>query len=528
MRPLYAAQFEIVPRGSATSGEVSREVLQTVASWVAEWYLRRKTTSIEIPVDGGSLHPREGHEILVSRSLSTDGRVSRSAISWSYPDDNDGNLLWHSNCEVSEFGGLVEFSLQLLLDSTQFYIAPVEFDLRRPRVIATLMRQFECVHGDTRLSLEPNGLSAQGVTDFVRKRLHSKQRRLPIVLVSRTPSSNKWLIDPTDLADPLAGIAEVHVLEDKWASYALTDEIGKLYSCYNGAVRLYWPDFDPTEAPYSPVYTPDRLQGLGPRLATNLFRQLSAISTFRYVPGPVAVDAADFLQDQQQKELDRIRKAAQERGDYSELLDLADKEISTLQKQFQETRQENENLRASLQLSQENLHAVWQTQEDRREAAATEVVPEEAEFEPVSVEEAVRAAQAQFAETLDFPESAFESAGDSPFKQPKKVYQALLAMHEVCQAWKRSRKTRTPMGSLEQCFASKGFTYTPRESMTSRGKWAEEYAMLYAGERVSIEPHLALGKGGPDTCLRIHFYPDEKTEQYVIAHVGRHKTNTRS
>src|SRR6266849_586681 len=180
MRPLYAVQFEIVPRGSASSGEVSKEVLQTVASWVAEWYLRRKTTFIEIPVDGGTLQPRENHEITVVRSLSSDGHVSRSTITWSYPDDNDGNLLWHSKCEISEYSGLLEFSLQLLLDSTQFYIAPVEFNLGRPRVIATLLRQFECIHGDTRLSLEPSGLSAQGVPDFLQKRLHSKQRRLPI------------------------------------------------------------------------------------------------------------------------------------------------------------------------------------------------------------------------------------------------------------------------------------------------------------------------------------------------------------
>jgi len=526
MRPLYAVQFEIVPRGSASSGEVSKEVLQTVASWVAEWYLRRKTTFIEIPVDGGTLQPRENHEITVVRSLSSDGHVSRSTITWSYPDDNDGNLLWHSKCEISEYSGLLEFSLQLLLDSTQFYIAPVEFNLGRPRVIATLLRQFECIHGDTRLSLEPNGLSAQGVPDFLQKRLHSKQRRLPIVLVSRTVVSDKWLVDPSELADRLAGIAEVYVLDDKWAAYALSNEIGKLYTCYNGAVRIYWPDFDPKRAPYSPIYLPERIHGVGTRLVESLFRQLSAISTFRYVPGPVAIDATEFLQEQQRKDLEGIRRAAQERGDYAELLELADKEISALQMQFQAARQENESLRANLQLLQENLQAVWRTQEDRRGITTVESPPEEPE--PVSVAEAVRLGQTQFPDTLAFQESALESALESPFKQPKKVYLALLAMHEVCQSWRQSRKTRTPIGSPEQSFAKKGFVYKARESMTSKGKWGDEYEMLYEGNRVSIEQHLALGKGGPDTCLRIHFYPDESTGKYVIAHVGRHKTNTRS
>ena len=111
--------------------------------------------------------------------------------------------------------------------------------------------------------------------------------------------------------------------------------------------------------------------------------------------------------------------------------------------------------------------------------------------------------------------------------QYKKVYQALLAIHEVCLAWRQSRKSKTPMGTFEQAFRAKGFVYKSRESMTSTGKWAEEYEIFYRNERVSIEPHVALGKGGPDTCPRIHFYVDEQEDRFIIAHVGRHKTNTR-
>lgn len=528
MRPLYAIQFEVIPHGSVSSGELSTEVLRTIGSWVSEWYLMRKTTTIDFPVEGGTLQPRDGHEVTVSRRLSSNARVSHSTVSWSYPYENDGNILWHSRCEISEFDGQVEFSLQLSLDSIQFYIAPVEFDLKRPRVIGTLIKQFDCVYGDTHLSLEPRGVATQQVGEFVHRRLYSMQRRLPIVLISRTPVSGKWIVDPAELAERLAGIAEIYALDDKWAAYALTDQIGKLYGCYNGAVRVYWPDFDPNESTYSPIYVPERLQVRGARLVEDLFRQFSAISTFRFVPGPVAIDAVEFLESQKQKELEKIRTAAQERGDYEELLQVADDENSGLSIQLKAARLENDNLRANLQLSQENLRAVWRTNEDRRDIVSTETLPEETEVEPSSVEEAVHSARTHFSDTLVFQESAVESARESPFKQPKKVYQALLAMHEVCQSWRQSRSTKTPIGSPEQGFASKGFTYKARESMTSKGKWADEYAMTYRGNRVSIEQHLALGKGGPDTCLRIHFYTDEREQKYVIAHVGRHKTNTRT
>jgi hypothetical protein len=523
MRPLYAVQFEVASLKSDPTLDVAEEAFRTVQSWIVEWYLFRKRIQIEFPAAGGHFNPCQGHELIVRREQSQLGDVRHSTVSWSYPDENDGNLLWHSRCEVSKFGGLAEFSFQLLLESTQFYIAPVEFRLQRPRLITTLLREYVCTHGDDRLSTEPRSLFAQGVVDFVQMHLQSRSRRLPIVVVSRTALLDKWLVDPAEVADRLAGIAEVYVLDDKWAGYALSNEVGKIYSCYNGAVRLYWPDFDPGASPYSPVYTPDKVRDLGSRLVEIIFRQLAAISAFRFVPGPIAVDARDFLEEQKITELESIKKAAQERGDYEQFVQMWEKENAELRKTLGQLKDENADLRAGLQLSQDNLRAVWHAQEEVEGIETGEPAPEEG---PESIEEAVRKAQSNFTETLIFLESARTSAEDSPFKQPKRAFQALLAMHEVCQEWRKSRKEKVPIGLLEQRFAAKGFNYKPRESMTSRGKWGGEYEATYQGRKVSIEQHLALGKGGPDTCLRIHFYTDDKEEKYVVAHVGRHKTNT--
>jgi hypothetical protein len=524
MRPLYAIQFQVASPKSDDTLDVAEETLRAVDSWISQWYLFRKGIKIEFPAAGGHLNPCRSHELTVSQGGSQLDQVSHSTVSWSYPDENDGNLLWHSRCEVSKFGGLTEFSFQLLLESTQFYIAPVEFKLQRPRLIATLLRQFVCTHGDERLSVEPRSLSAQGVPEFAKTHLLSRSRRLPIIVVSRTPISEKWLVDPVELADRLAGIAQAYVLDNQWAGYALSEEVGKIYSCYNGAVRLYWPDFDPEASSYSPVYTPDKVRELEGRLVGIIFGQLAAISAIRFVPGPIAVDAVDFLAEQKRKELESIKKAAQERGDYEEFVQMWEKENAELKQQLRQLQEENVDLRAGLQVSQDNIRAMWRAQEGE-EIGTAEPVPEE-EADPESIEEAVKLAQSRFSETLVFLDSAITSAKDSPFKRPKRVSQALLAMHEVCKEWRRSRQEKVAIGPLEQHFEDKGFTYKPRESMTSKGKWSVEYEATYRGRRVPIEQHLALGKGGPDACLRIHFYTDIEENKYVIAHVGRHKTNT--
>jgi hypothetical protein len=425
MRPLYAVQFEVAsPKSDATS-DVAEGTLQAVQSWISDWYLFRKGIKIELPFAGDHLSPCQSHELRISREVSQRGEVSHSTVSWSYPGENDGNLLWNSRCEVSKFYGLTEFSFQILLESTQFYIAPVEFKLQRPRLIATLLREFVCTHGDERLSTDPRSLSAQGVADFVQMHVLSRSRRLPIVVVSRTALSDKWLVDPAELADRLAGIAEVYVLDDKWAGYALSDEVGKIYSCYNGAVRLYWPDFDPEASPYSPVYTPDRVRVLGGRLVETIFRQLAAISAFRFVPGPIAVDALDFLGEQKRKELESMKRAAQELGDYEQFVQMWEKENAELKKNLGQLKEENAELRAGLQLSQENLGAMWRAQEEIEGIGTAEVATEE---EAESIEESVLMAQSNFSETLVFLESALTSAQDSPYKHPKRVSQALLAM----------------------------------------------------------------------------------------------------
>jgi hypothetical protein len=203
---------------------------------------------------------------------------------------------------------------------------------------------------------------------------------------------------------------------------------------------------------------------------------------------------------------------------------MSEDENAGLKEKLRHLQEENADLRAGLQLSQDNLRAMWRVGETE-EVRTAESIPEE-EAQPESIEEAVRIAESNFSETLVFLESAITSAKDSPFKQPKKVYRALFAMHEVCQEWRKSRSEKVTIGLLEQRFTVKGFKYKPKESMTSTGKWTSEYKAMYEGRKVPIEQHLILGNGGPDTCLRIHFYTDNQKAKYVIAHVGRHKTNT--
>lgn len=70
--------------------------------------------------------------------------------------------------------------------------------------------------------------------------LRSATRALPIIVVSQNEGETLWPRLAENLAYDLAGLVHVVAVDDE-ATWALTDALGKLQSCYRGAVRLYWP-----------------------------------------------------------------------------------------------------------------------------------------------------------------------------------------------------------------------------------------------------------------------------------------------
>ncbi|MFI1765299.1 hypothetical protein ACH41H_25015 [Streptomyces sp. NPDC020800] len=76
-------------------------------------------------------------------------------------------------------------------------------------------------------------------------------RILPLVLVTTSPShGDKPLLDPAELGEQLEGRADVAVLADQAASWALGAALPEKWSTYGGALRIFWADAterDPVE-----------------------------------------------------------------------------------------------------------------------------------------------------------------------------------------------------------------------------------------------------------------------------------------
>lgn len=507
----YAVQCDVRPITGAAA-DVPWQLRSHIARWMVDWYRRQNVAVTSLPIEGGGSAPIPGHEIRIA-SVTAEGAY-RWVLDWRYPTPEDSGMDWETRCLLASVDGTTELGISRRILSREFRIAPITAEFRQPRLVRSILDAFSCHVGSRPLVTKPRPVSATETDAFVADLLDAG-RRIPIIALTKDPFSGKTAVDADQLAETLVGLAEVAVLDDKWATFALSEEVGKWLSVYLGALRVYWPGFRRDVDPYAhPLFLPERLSELFPRgIVASLFEWLAEWSAVRHAPGEVAREADRRIDADRRNEIDRVRSAGKPDRDTDRVFDELTKQVESLQ---------SENVR---------LHA--QVADLERSLASRAVAGVGGGNEPsvddvVTVEAAVSRAAESFGERLMFLRSAFDSASDSPYLRPARVLLALEAIDDVCRLRSEAKRKRESIGPLEQVFRARGFDYRPRESMTAKGKWSEDYRATWKGRSVTVEQHLALGTGSPENCLRIHFFIDDESDKFVIAHVGRHKTNTRS
>ena len=142
-------------------------------------------------------------------------------------------------------------------------IMPASVDVRCPRIVRELLSLSGAwYHGSSvlRPKLDVQGFDAG---EGLAAEIEHAGRSVPVVVVSTLDGSVVLPGLDATLAYDLAGLANV-ALVDEDASWALTDVLGSSFSCYSGAVRLYWPHFSPKQDRFfHPLWTGDRLLSFG-------------------------------------------------------------------------------------------------------------------------------------------------------------------------------------------------------------------------------------------------------------------------
>ena len=391
-------------------------------------------------------------------------------------------------------------------------VAPAEVKVRAPRFI----REVVALPCSWTVGTKGEGVFAHPFNidaddlPMLDELLVSPVRRLPLVMVSEHGGETLAGDLHERLAHDLCGIGHVVRLSTD-ASWALTESRGREWSCYNGAVRLFWPiRAGMGDYRSHPLWTYDQLadrfdteQDAREHLRASLARRVLEASTF--VTDDPAFD--DFAVARSRVALEHARAAADEEGDYRELAKAYAVDNVQLRAALDEQRSLVETLRRQL----ESLPIVDSTDLDS-----------EVEAPPGTVAEAVAIARRELSGNVAIGVETAEdiaqlNAGAGP---PDKILRYLRTLGDLASALAQG----TIRLSVPQWLKMRNVECSVDSEITKASEKGRRFRTRKVnGETVDCEYHLKpVDKVRPDMCARIYFATATTAPFVKVGYIGRH------
>lgn len=482
-----------------------------ICSEVDAWIAAKGTTD----TDSNEFHFLDGRiGALAKENLaSNDSNVGITSLE---EPINSGRL--RTEITVSRMGSLLQVYVELRVASLANNLGPINVEIRCPSVVRRILAAHgEWKLGETPLVATPVEFHGESGGQNLVSILWHPDRNLPIVCVSQDdegPIEEEFAIK---LAADLTGLAIVAQV-DSAASWVMTNTKGQEWSCFNGAVRLFWPRLREESEPFiHPLWTKSTLlrqsinsKEASQRLRRQLRRRILGISAF-------AVNESEESRElRKQLYIDGIsaeRQRLQESSDWQSLAESYSAENESLREQTAALEADNKDLRIQLENLQEALQ--W------RETKELEVAPEVRQ-PPATVEEAVERARTEFSSNLYFGEDVMRgvrglSADAGP---PDKVFDYLRGLSALADALAAG-----PLGvTIVQWLKHKNFEASI-ESDTIKNTKREMAKRTWQGRNgpMEFDLHMKPKEGAhPDKCVRIYFAVEQNAQRVVVGWVGRH------
>ena len=468
MHTIYATVLDIDPHNDETATECFVRLAEVMRVW-SERALREWGIDTSVAFNGPPLVPRLDHWLRCGLNMTEE--CGLATIDWWHPGRPGIDERWQTVATLARHNELLELTLTVQVPIVEGYVNPTLYSNVRPGLLDDFRSAVRLSAAGWPVFDRPGLREPEDVIKYIAGTLVNPVRRLPAVLISGQVCDDGPLVDVDDYRRTLAGMADVTVLMNKDAGYKLTQYMGnKMLSCFDGAVRIYWPGFRLEDDPYSHrLYLKDSIQrddDQGQTLLRHLLQELTD-HALEHRPDCVAQEVRAILMP---------------------------------------TRSATED-------------------DSPRPPSAPAILPSlKSRFR--AVEEVVLEAQSCFEETMLFLESAYSSARASSYGQPDEVWKLFEALHDIALHWQTDKRLRS---GWYLAMKEWGFNYKDAISPTSLGKHGDEYKFLYQGEKRLFEHHVTLGAGRQRThCMSLHWYRDDEIYKLVIGHCGPHLTNTRT
>lgn len=494
------ARFQL--RSDESSQTSADDVAQIIESWAERKFRHREQGSVEIVASG--------REALFEQSADSVSDVSRKSFSLLEPVEG-GHL--QAEIQVLQSPAFVAFRATLRLGSEGGLSQP-RVHIRSPRFLRDVIKvglPWRSGSGGERVFAQAFDVRPEEIDDL-QALITSEQRRLPLVLVSELDGRTLAGDLHEQIASDVCGLAHTVRLNNE-ASWELTNRLGREWSCYNGAVRLFWPfKFNRDNFRAHPLWTLDRIMGrtTDDIEARDLFRNVLSrrlIEASTYVADEP--EFANFEEAKLRHEIDEARQTSAAGGDYVALADSYAKENDALRKRVSDLEQHINTLQSNI----ESLTIALRSHPaDEGEAFSREEAP------PQNVEEAVAIARSDLAsavviarETDDHIAALNPAAGP-----PEKLLRYLRTLADLSEALESGE----PLGRSIPIWLRDRGVECSGDSETEK---ARRQPRLVDGQPIDCEFHAKPSEGvSPDLCVRIYFGIAEIAPRVRIGYLGRH------
>jgi hypothetical protein len=413
---------------------------------------------------------------------------------------------------------------------------PKPFERSVPRFMSDIARIYRVWLDHAEIDCDAQPVETREDLDSLVGLLLDPRRRSPVIGISMAEGAgeDRPLIDADLLAQKLFSTAHVRLLT-RTASFGLTDRVGKRFSVFNGAVRIWWADFSPgQDDPYDyPLWLAERVHDLGDAACVQAVaeRVLKASAARRD-----ADTAIPSFAEVRRAAASLTRGAAANSGrSAEEMLALYETEIARLEDDLKGAKAERDELVALA--DEERRNAIAERDEARGEIdalrarlgemqKALRVHDQRPEIEiPDSFDGLAAWARLHVADTIEILPRALRAAKKSDFDNPPLAYQALLLLHEAYVPMRRSGSLVT-REHWDTGLRQLGLECARTHGGTRAGENANDYFVEHDGRRREVDLHLK-GSNSRDRRygFRLYFFWDDVHRRAVVASLPSHLDN---
>ncbi|NKF20873.1 hypothetical protein [Solimonas marina] len=433
----------------------------------------------------------------------------------SFQEPTDGGPI-QTDIKIGVTGGKILTYVELRAGAPLNWVGPINLDIRCPRVVrAILGGSMEWKLGETPLGTKPiNFLGTSGASKLDAVIWHT-ERNLPVVCISEDDDGPLTEGISDRMAADLSGLAIVaHI--DSAAAWNITNLRGKEWSCFGGAIRLYWPRVSGSNPLQHPLWTKLSLlrdagsaDGASRKIRHQIRRRILGLSAF-------SISEPSDLRQIRDKHAAAVtakeRAKLQSKSEWEKLADSYSEENDDLKIRLNASETEINDLRVQLA----NLQGALQW----KETTESEVAPRQ-ELPPTTVTEAVDRARKSLSRLYfgaDVDTGVAALSGDAG--PPEKVLDYLEALQEMAE-----EQAKGPLGVTQIQWLKDRGIHGSGESETILNSNKEMKKRTWAGPngQQRFEKHLKPNDNiAPDKCVRIYFEAEPERDRIVVGWIGRH------